>query len=170
VNGEPVPDLAPALLSLAVGPGPTAVNLEVVHDEVDGLRHWVRLLQTRADRRALPFPTIRRRIAANHRHASLLWPVIQPFGCSGPRLFLERTGQTLLPRARADLPNGLYRQRDNPGQRRRPDPLGEWQNSQRPPDNSYRLHTSAQRLLNSFWSLAVTLIRKAGGAPSPHRR
>jgi hypothetical protein len=86
-----------------------------------------------------------RRIAANHRNHSLLLPVIQQFGCSGPLLFLERTGQTLLPIAMADLPNGLYCQRDNPGNMWRTDPLGELQKSHRPHDNSYRLHTTAQQ-------------------------
>ena len=104
------------------------------------------------------------RVAADHGNDALPLAVLQQRGRSGPLLLVECPFEPPLLVAMADLPNGLWSQRNNGGNPRRANAFSQLQSATArrttrtcctPPLNSF---------LNAFWSFVVTPIRRAGRA------
>ena len=97
------------------------------------------------------------RVAADHGDDALPLAVLQQRGRTGPLLLIEGPFESPLLVAMADLPNGLWRQRNNRGHPWRANAFRQLQKRDGSQDDPHLLHTAAHQFSQRLLVLACDL-------------
>ena len=110
------------------------------------------------------------RVTADHGDDALPLAVLQQRGSAGPLLLIKCPFESPLLVAMADLPNGLWSQRNNGGNPRRANAFRQLQQRHGPQDDPHLLHTATQQFPQRLLVLGCDFDTKGWTSHTPSMR